>query len=84
MHLSMFTPRGVCGGGEGLRPDYPQELDFFENLWSNSLPKSHKCVSNILCTCLKKFTQNFFLELQSKASKVPSLCQSVLSNSRGK
>ena len=44
---------------------------------------SHKCVSNIPGTCHKIYAE-FRLELQSKVSKVPFLCQSVLSNSRGK
>ena len=62
--------------------DYPQELDFFLNLWSYSLPMRHKCVSKIPLMCLKIDTY-FLLEFQSKVSKVPSLCQSVLSKSRG-
>ena len=69
-------------GGEGGR-DYPRELEFFENVWSNSLPKSHKCVPKSSVRALKSL-HRISLELQSKASKVPSLCQSVLSNSRGK
>ena len=81
MHLSMFTPKG--GGGGGRRQEYPRELYFFENLESNSLPTRHKCVSNILWTCLIIYTE-FLLEFQSKVSKVPSLFQSVLTNSRGK
>ena len=45
MHLPVFSPRGVGGGGIT-----------FENLGSNSLPRSHKCVSKIPSTCLKIYT----------------------------
>ena len=38
MHLSMFSHGGVAAG-------LPRELNFFLNLWSNSLPMSHKCMS---------------------------------------
>ena len=61
----------------------PQELEMFENLGSNSLPTSHKYVSEIPWTYLKVYIE-FLLEFQSKVSKVPSLFQSVLSNSLGK
>ena len=66
---SMFSPSG--GQEVGLGWDYPKEL---QNL---GLIPSHKCVSKIPWTF-------FLLEFQSKVSMVLSLCQSVLSNSRGK
>ena len=59
--------------------DYPRELEFL-NLRYNSLSMSHKCVSKIPWTCLKIYTEFH----QSKVSKLPSLCQSVLSSSWGK
>ena len=64
--------------------EYPQELEIFEKLGSeaNSLPTSHKCVSKMPWTCLKIHTE-FLLEFQSNVSKVPSLFQNVLINSRG-
>ena len=63
---------------EGAGWDYPWELETFENLGSNSLPMSQKSVSKIPCTCLKIYT------IFSKISKVLSLFQNVLSNSRRK
>ena len=80
---------GGWGGGSGgrgtgdLRWDYPREFETFENLWSNSLPKSTNVFQKSSARALKVNTE-FLLELQSKVSKVPSLCRSVLSNSRGK
>ena len=44
--LSMFSPQSGVGGGVGWG-DYPLELEMFENLGSNSLPMSHKCLSKI-------------------------------------
>ena len=73
--ISVFPQRGGGRGGEG---SCTWELNVFENLGSNSLPFSHKCVSIFPWTCLIIYTE-FLLEFQSK---VHSLCQSVLSNSR--
>ena len=50
MHLPLFSPRGLGWW------DYPQELEFFENLYSNSLPMSHKCVSKVPWMCVKIYT----------------------------
>ena len=45
-----------CFPQEGVQRNYPRELDNFENLWSSSLPMSHKCVSKIPWMCLKLYT----------------------------
>ena len=79
MHLSMFSPRGV-GGGRITRRNF--FFFFFENLGSNSLPMSHKCVSKLPWTCLKLYI--YILDFHYKVSKVPSLCQGSLSNSQVK
>ena len=81
MHLSVFTPR--MGAGGGRRQEYPGNYKFLKIWGLNSLPTSHKYVSNIPWICLIIYTE-FLLEFQSKVSKVPSLFQSVLTNSRGK
>ena len=55
-------------------------LVFFFLPASFNLFASHQCVPRLLWTCFKIYSE-FLLEFQSKVFKVPSLFQSVLTNS---
>ena len=53
MHLSMFSPDGMGDAAAGIPPGVRN----FENMVSNSLPTSNKCVSEIPWKYLKIYTE---------------------------
>ena len=76
MHLSMCLPPEGWGAGRGVAAGLPPGIRIF---WKFPTQESQMCIKNPLHVPENVYTE-FLLELQSKASKVPSLCQSVLSN----